>query len=204
VIDDGREIRTGLSVRDRFGFGLCFVVYTVMAAVLPLMIFTWFFLNTPSGRAPGWTVALSFLVGAAASVWFTGSLIGPRLWCLTDSELINGIRGKKRYPLSSIQKVIVGLPDQLSGTWVGELASVSDKYGTFEDYVESRPNALLLVFQDGSMLPLTLHKVMNGPLLKFTLAERLKDRVIHDYKFSEQELRLLKRAERDRKVLNWS
>lgn len=203
MIDDGREIRTSLSGRDKVGCVVGFFVYTAMGAALPLIISQWLYLNTPSG-APGWALALSLLLGVAASIWFIGSVVSRSLWRLTDSELINGITGKKRYPFSSIQKVIVGLPDQVSGTWVGELAPLFDKYNTVQNYVESRPSALLLVFPDGSLLPLSLHKVVNGPLLKFMLAERLKDRVVHDYKFSEEELQLLKRAERKSQILKWN
>jgi hypothetical protein len=52
-------------------------------------------------------------------------------------------------------------------------------------------NALLLFFKDGSRLPLRLNALPDGPNIMIQLQEKLKERLVLNYKYSAEEKRQL-------------
>lgn len=128
--------------------------------------------------------------------WFTGRLINRHFWRLTQSELIGGITGNIRYPLSSIDKIIVGLPNKMpipgsNAVFSTGLLSPAIK----ELYAAKQAGSLLVKFQDGSLLPLKLRAMVNGGILMDELVNRLQNCVVKDYQFSDQEIKILRSAD---------
>jgi hypothetical protein len=123
-------------------------------------------------------------------IWFVSRLVGRYFWRLTQSELIGGINGKIRYPLSSIEKIIVGLPGQMLVPGAAALASPALK----EAYAKKQAGSLLVIFQDGALLPLKLRAMTNGGILMDELVNRLPNRVTRDYVYSDQEIKILRSA----------
>jgi hypothetical protein len=191
MLEDRREISTRPTLRDWTAYIAGFFGFTAIAAILPLLAVTWFYINMRSGRAPAWVIVSVLLFGAVVALWFICTLIGRQCWRLSESELITGITGKVRYPLSSIERIIVGLPGQIPIPGSSALLSPAMK----ELYAEIQKSSLLLVFRDGSMLPLKLRLLINGSRLTDTLLERLRERVVRDYAYSKPEIALLRRAD---------
>jgi len=146
-----------------------------MAAIPPLLLVQFLYLKTPSGRAPESVIVTVFAFGLCMSIWFLRRCINRQYWRLTDSELIGGIRGQLRLPLTFVAKVIVGLPAN--------------------SVMAQRGSALLLVFNDGTLLPLKLEAMPGGEELMAALTTKLKDRLIHDYSYSPEEIRMLRTAD---------
>jgi len=191
VKDESGEISTGPNANDWLACILGFPMYTAIASILPLLLLQWPYMNTPNGRAPAWAFAGILLFGAAVAAWFTGRLLNRQFWRLTQSELVSGMRGQTRYPLSNIEKIVVGLPGQLPVAGMGVFASPAQ----LEIFAEKQATTLLLKFNDGAMLPLNLRALANGAALMEELTGRLQERVTRNYTYSDQEIKTLRRAD---------
>ncbi|HSY44209.1 MAG TPA: hypothetical protein VK811_09895 [Candidatus Acidoferrum sp.] len=150
--------------------------------------------------------------GLLFGLWFARKEINKGCWELTDSELLRGIHGQQKFPLASIEKIIVGLPmtnavgkilqrarpGTALGTSVDALSAVQPIWKTARNVslaIAIKENSLLICFKDGSWLPLRLFAVPNGPALMDTLRERCEDRVIESYDYSHAEIRRLRRRD---------
>ncbi len=116
--------------------------------------------------------------------WFLWHLLDRVYWCLTDVELIGGRHRDTRLSLSSLQKIVIGLPHKYPIP--GMELFVSPR---------TRLHSLLLCFSDGSLLPMHLHGLPNGSRLMEELISRCSDRVDQHYKYSEEEIRVLRKAD---------
>ncbi len=184
------EISTRPTSKDWLGYIVGFPMFTLIAAILPLLLVQSHYLHTPAGTAPPWAIIGAVLFGAIVSFWFTSRLLNRHFWRLTQSELIGGMTGKIRYPLSSIEKIIVGLPDSMPVPGTGAFVSPALR----ELYAERQVASLLVMFQDGALLPLKLRAMTNGPALMNELINRLNDRAVRDYVYSEKEIKILRGA----------
>ncbi len=170
-----QDIATRPTPRDWMAYAFGLPMFACMAAIPPLLLVQFLYLKTPSGQAPASVIVAVFAFGLCISFWFLRRYINRQYWRLTDSELIGGIRGEVRLPLTSIAKVVVGLPTN--------------------SVMAQRGSALLLVFNDATLLPLKLEAMPGGEELMSALATRLKDRLIHDYSYSPEEIRMLRTAD---------
>jgi hypothetical protein len=175
---------------DWIAYIVGFPMFTAIAAILPLLLLQSHCVHTPTGTAPSWAIVGVLLFGAVVAFWFTSRLVSRHFWRLTQSELIGGITGRIRYPLSSIEKIIVGLPGQMPIPRTGAFASPALK----ELYAEKQASSLLLMFQDGTLLPLKLRAMADGATLMDELVSRLQNRVARDYVYSDKEIRILRSA----------
>ncbi len=192
------SISTRPTSKDWMAYIIGFPMFSIIAAVLPLLLLQWHYLHTRTGTAPPWAMAGVFGLGAVIALWFICRLINSQFWRLTQSELINGMTGKIIYPLSSIEKIIVGLPGQMPIRGSDAFVSPALK----ELYAEKQASSLLIIFQDGAWLPLKLRLMENGSALMDELTVRLQDRVIRNYIYSEKEIRILKSADPNRLIRN--
>jgi hypothetical protein len=186
---DTGGISTRPTSKDWRGYIVGFLTFTAIASILPLILLQFHYVNTPAGTAPSSQIVGVVVLSAFVSFWFCSRLVNRNFWCLTQSELIGGITGKIRYPLSSIEQIIIGLPSQMPipGT---ALASPALK----ENYVERQAASLLVKFRDGTLLPLKLRAMANGAELMDELVNRLSDRVVRNYVYSEKEIKRLRGA----------
>jgi hypothetical protein len=146
--------------------GLVFL-FTIIGAIPLLLLVDYLFLNSPSTKPPLPLTIGTFIPGVLFGLWFARKTINKEYWRLTETELICGSSGRQIFPLASVEKIIVGLP-AIGGS-----------------------NALLVCFKDGSRLPLRLYALQNGSEIMMELQEKLKDRLIHNYKYSKEETRKL-------------
>jgi hypothetical protein len=188
--DDIWEISTRPTSSDWIAYIVGFPMFTAIAAMLPMLLLQSHYVHTPTGTAPSWAIVGVLLFGAVVAFWFTSRLVNRHFWRLTQSELIGGITGKIRYPLSSIEKIIIGLPGQMPIPGTNALVSPALK----ELYAEKQATSLLLMFQDGALLPLKLRAMANGATLMDELVNRLQNRVARDYVYSDKEIKILRGA----------
>jgi hypothetical protein len=165
-------------------------MFTAIAAMLPLLLLQSHYVHTPTGTAPTWAIVGVLLFGAVVAFWFMSRLVNRHFWRLTRSELIGGITGNVRYPLTSIEKIIVGLPDQIPIRGTSAIVSPVLK----ELYAEKQATSLLVMFQDGALLPLKLRAMANGSMLMGELVDRLQNHVARDYVYSDKEIKILRSA----------
>jgi hypothetical protein len=183
-------ISTHPTSKDWLAYIVGFPMFTAIASILPLLLLQSHYVRTPTGTAPSWAIVGVLIFGAVVAFWFTSRLVSRHFWRLTSSELIGGITGKIRYPLSSIQRIIVGLPGQMPIPGTGAFASPALK----ELYAEKQASSLLVMFQDGALLPLKLRAMANGATLMDELVNRLHNRVTRDYVYSDKEIKILRSA----------
>ena len=188
--EEAGDISTRPTSKDWLGYAIGFPMFTVTAAILPLLLVQSHYIHTPAGTAPLWEIIGAVMFGAVVSLWFTSRLLNRHYWRLSAFELIGGMTGKVRYPLSSIEKIVIGLPGQMPIPGTGAFASPATK----ELYVEKQATSLLVTFRDGALLPLKLRAMANGAVLMDELISRLNDRVVRDYVYSEKEIRILRGA----------
>jgi hypothetical protein len=184
------EISTRPTSRDWIAYIVGFPMFTAIAAILPLLLVQSHYVHTPTGTAPAWEIVGVLLLGAVVAFWFTSRLVNRHFWRLTRSELIGGITGNVRYPLASIEKIIIGLPDQMPIRGTSAIVSPALK----ELYAEKQAASLLVIFQDGALLPLKLRAMANGSMLMDELVDRLQNLVVRDYVYSDKEIKILRSA----------
>lgn len=119
----GLEISTRPTPRDCAAYILALPAFTIIAVVLPMTFLQWHYVHTSNSHAPAWAVTIILLFGAAVAFVFVFRLFNRHFWRLSQTELMGGVTGSIRYPLSSIDKIIVGLPDEMPVPGVSALAS---------------------------------------------------------------------------------
>jgi hypothetical protein len=199
--DGGEELAIEISVhptsRTWLSFAGGFLMYAIIAAILPLLLLHWYFVGTPEGETPIWVYVAVGLICAGGAFWFVRRSADRLYWRLTDTHLIAGSAGHTRYPLESIEKIILGLPRELGGTPAHK--SEIQERKSVDAYLQA--SALLVIFQDGSMLPLRIRFLENGTALTKALTERYHHLVVQDYKYSESEIAALKKSDPNQLVL---
>jgi hypothetical protein len=192
------------------------LIFTVIGwiAVMLLVLFFQFHFLGPLYEFPAPIRTIIFIAavvpGLWFGLWFAKKQINKSRWQLTDSELLWGIHGQQKFPLASIEKIIVGLPPMNAiakalqkakpgtalGASVDALSAVDPQWKTNKALAIAsavKENSMLICFTDGSWLPLRLYLFPNGRALMDALRERCKDQVIESYDFSREELRRLRR-----------
>jgi hypothetical protein len=184
-------------------------------AVMLLELFLQFHFAGPDYQLPRRLIAPILLAAAAPGflfgLWFAKKMLNKQYWQLTDTELSCGISRQQRFPLVSVEKIIVGLPTEalgklfqraqpgtVAGTSVDVLAKIDPMWNTARSLWQARAakeNALLICFKDGSCLPLRLFALPNGTAIIEALKERFKDRLFRDYNYSVEEVRRLRRRD---------
>jgi hypothetical protein len=137
------------------------------------------------------------LLGIATMVLFLRWEQQRWYWTLTERELARGTRNKKVYPLSSIVKLSDGIPDIAFPA-----KSLIDCINPALSIVlaAGRARAFLLVFKDGSLLPMHLHACEGGTRLMEELKARMGDRVCQKCELTEAEARALRLADWNKPV----
>jgi hypothetical protein len=105
--------------------------------------------------------------------------------------LIGGPRQNIRLPLSSIEKIIVGIPVEWPFPGLGKLASPLAR----EVFAFQKEKTLLVVFDDQHLLPLNLHALPNGTELMNALCYRFKDRLITHHTYTAEEANRLRHSD---------
>ena len=182
-------------------------------AVMLLVLFIQFHFFGPLYEFP--RLILIFIFAGAAvpgfllGLCFAKKEINRSCWQLTNSELLGGTHGQQKFPLASIEKIIVGLPTTnpvgkvlqrakpgtALGTSVDILSTVQPVWNTARDVslaIAIKENSLLICFRDGSWLPLRLFAVPNGSVLMEALRDRFRNHVVESYNYSPEELRRLR------------
>ena len=200
-----------ICTRPSLGHWMCYgMFFLALASVFPTGFMCWFNRLSSTGPAPLWSIAAFSVFGVIFSFWCTRGMRNRDYWRLTETELIHGRNGRIRFPLSSVEKVVVGLPKNIrpfgAGDWSGpyhwlKKAGSSlpaetpvpsmDKLGLI---AENRI-PLIVMFRDGGLLRLFLHLEPNGTALMLELVTRLKDRVDLSYSFSAEEMKQLGRVD---------
>lgn len=118
-------------------------------------------------------------------------------WELTETELVWGIRKKKVYRLANIVRLLDGIPNIASPA-----KSVVDLINPrlSARLALGRAQAFLLVFRDGSLLPMHIHACEGGTRLMEELKVRLGNRVYQKRELSEVEARALRMADWNRLI----
>jgi hypothetical protein len=173
-------------------------------------------IQVPLQRFPR-PIGILLLIGMAVpgflfGLWFAKKEMNKGCWQLTSTELQCGTHGQQKFPLSSIEKIIVGLPATNAVVKVLQKAKRGTALGTTVDVLSTiqpilntarnlsvagaiKDNSLLICFKDGSWLPLRLFALPDGRALMDALRERCKDRVIESHNFSPEELKRLRRRD---------
>ena len=110
-------------------------------------------------------------------------------WTLTDQKLIRGKKKTTIIPFSSIQKIIPGLPDKM-GTLLSANKFVRPDLHQIHEI--QRGQTLCIKLLDGSILPFNVHSCINGTQLMQQLIDNLEEIVDLEYKFSSNEISILK------------
>lgn len=194
------------------------LIFTVIGwiPVMLLVLFLQFhFLGPLNGFPAPWGTIIfiaAAIPGFLFAVWFAKKQTYKGCWQLTKSELSCGAYWKQRFPLASIEKIIVGLPPTNAvlrvlqkaktgtalGTSVDVLSAIDSRWKTVQALALAsavKENSLLICFKDGSWLPLSIFALPNGRALMDALREWCKDRVVESYNFSKEELRCLRRRD---------
>jgi hypothetical protein len=202
------------SKKDFYGTVLIFT-FIGFGAVMLLELFLQFHFAGPDYQLPRWLLIPLLLAAATPGflfgLWFAKKMLNKQYWQLTDTELSCGISRQQRFPLASIEKIIVGLPvnaveklfqraqpGTAAGTSVDVLAKIDPMWNTARSLWQARAvkeNSLLICFEDGSWLPLRLFVLPNGTAIIDELKERFKDRLVQDYNYSAEEVRRLRRRD---------
>lgn len=118
-------------------------------------------------------------------------------WTLKENELVGGKNRDRRFPLSSIQHCVVGLPYKVA--MITKISRYTHSH-LYADLIADRKIALLLKFSDGSFMPFHVHRCSGGSELMTELLKRLGDRIRDDYVYTVEEEKALKIADWNRVV----
>jgi len=191
------EISTSVPPRTWFSYIIGFPGLTAIGSMVPLLLIAFCYIHTPSGKAPGWVLVCALLFGMMVACWLIYHMANPFYWCLTQSEIIGGMTKNRRYPLSSIEKIILGLPYKMPAVVTAMVPGMGDRYPAM------RQASILVIFQNGAALPLSLRATVSGSLLMDTLVKRLENRVVRNYAYSEKETKLLRTADPNTLIRNY-
>jgi hypothetical protein len=178
------DIKTSPRTEDWIHLCLGIPLFAIIAAILPLLALVAFYTTSPRGRPPVFGVVIVLIFGVFVGTWFMLRLLDRLYWCLTESELIGGMRGNTRISLSSLEKVVVGLPNKFAVPGLEKFAPP-----------QIRANSMLLCFSDGSLLPMHLHGIPNGTRLMNELVSRFPRQVDLHYAYSKEEIKILRKAD---------
>jgi|GEM_PF-3344918 len=169
-------------------------VFYVLVFIITAELVTDFHVTQPTRYA---LAVVGCLTGIATMVIFLRWEQDRWYWELTESKLVVGIRNKKVFPLSSIVRLSDGIPDIALPA-----KSVIDSINPLLSAVlaAGRAQAFLLVFRDGSMLPMHIHACEGGTQLMEELKARVSDRVCQNCVLTEAEASALKLADWNRVV----
>jgi len=118
-------------------------------------------------------------------------------WVLSGDRLIGGILRDKTFHLASVDRVVLGMPVE-GNLLMGLIAAARPDLA---DALRSEKKiAIVLMFKDGSILPMHLYRCENGSRLMARLLEQVQDRVVPNYRYSATEERLLRQLEWNRPV----
>jgi len=163
-------------------------MYVLFAAILPWVGLNYLYLNSPTGKAPVSLDIATFVFGGLVAFWFFWRIINRQYWRLTDSELIFGIRRAVRLSLADIDKIIVGIPREFP---MEKLANPMQQ----QLFATQRNLSLLLIFRDGTLLPLYLYLIPNGTELISEFESRFQNHLVKNYTYTPDAIRVLKRAD---------
>lgn len=178
------EIRTSPGWRNWLGWVCGIIFFGAIVAILPLMALDYLYLHSPKGRPPVDVCRIIGGIGAIVAGWIMLRVMDRLYWCLSKAELIGGRRGNLRLPLSCLDKIVIGLPNKFLIPGMEKVA-----------LPHIRASSILLCFSDGSLLPMHLHGMPNGSLLMNELVSRFSERVDENYSYSEEEVKILRKAE---------
>ena len=198
-------------IQNRVGFFLTVLIFTAIGfiAVSMLGLFLQFQLAGPTYQLPKYLVVPLLLVetipGFLVGFWIAKKMLNKQRWELTDTELKCGSSGQQVFRLSSIEKIIIGRPTGLignilqrdkpgtvTGTTLNVLATLDGNVNVIRQVNLAKKNSIIVCFDDGSWLPLCLDLIPNGTSITNELKERFKDRLVHNYNFSPEEIRRLR------------
>jgi hypothetical protein len=165
-----------------------FPMFTCIGSLIPLMCVSYFYLGSPTADAPVPAKISCLLAGALLAFWFVRRELDRKYWLLTGSELICGRWNAKSLPLASIKKIIVGMPSLLGRAAMLASPQIRDLAAN------ANTKALLIIFEDGRLLPLKLSFLENGPFLTAELVKRLPERVVWNHQYTDKEIKLLRRV----------
>jgi hypothetical protein len=189
-------------------------VFSVVGAIPFGLLVNYFYLSSP--HAPYLLQACALIPGLLFGIWYGQNLRNRQNWVLSETELIGGVSDQKNFPLASIEKMIVGLPDASiipamdkvleedePGTSTNTFLSILSIFipnlnllrRNYKIRVFQRERTLLLVFTDGSLLPLYLLSASNGESLEAELQRKLAGRLVFNYDYSAEQARKLSMIE---------
>lgn len=152
--------------------------------------------QTP-GSLKGVFAAVSGLLGVGLMFAFLRWEQDRWYWVLEGNKLIGGKKKEKVFPLSSVVKIVPGLPDKINPLVAANKFVHPELWATV---MAERQLALLLKFADGSFMPFHVHRCVNGCPLMTELVKRLTDRVDSDYEYTQKEVKSLRSADWNRVV----
>lgn len=191
----------------KLSFLMSILVFTLIGfgAMMLLELTIQFHFAGPDYQLPHRLVVPVLLAAAAPGflfgIWFGKKSLHKAYWRLTDTELLCGTSGRQKFPLSSIEKIIVGLPtakSRIVAAAVDGVAAANPRWNTARNLWQAsdvKGNSLLICFDDGSWLPLRLFAIRNGTAIMAELMNRFKDRLVMDYNYSPEEIRRLRRRD---------
>lgn len=189
------------ALKKSFFMGVVFFTLIGFGAMMLLELTLQFHFGGPDYQLPHWLDAPVFLTAAAPGflfgIWFGKKTLNKAYWRLTGTELLCGTSGQQKFPLSSIEKIIVGLPVSgiVAAAAVDAAVAANPQWNKAKDLWQARDvkgNSLLICFKDGSLLPLRLFAIPNGTPIMEELMKRFKDRLILDHNYSREEKRRLR------------
>ncbi len=183
-----KEITTHPNRKDWITAIVFFPMYVLFAAILPWVGLNYFYLHSPTGKPPLLLDIAAFIFGAVVAFWFFWRIINRQYWQLTESELIFGIRRTIRLQLAEIDKIIVGIPREYP---MEKFANPMQQ----QLFATQRNLSLLLVFRDGTLLPLYLYLIPHGSELMSELESRFQNRLVKNYTYTPDAIRVLKRVD---------
>ncbi|MBI5775228.1 MAG: hypothetical protein HZA89_16010 [Verrucomicrobia bacterium] len=185
------EIATRPSKSDWFASIIVCPIFVAIGAIPPLLVVSGFYIDSPTGRTPKLALAGCLVIGAILALWFSWRTLNRFYWHLTEAELIVGRWGRKHFALSTVDRVVLGLPPILLQSGLGKLVTPEVRHA----YTVARASSLLLIFKDESLLPLTINHLPNGTALIDELMKRLQNRVMSDHVYTEEQIKRLRGAD---------
>jgi hypothetical protein len=193
-----------------FRLALMVLAFTVISGMALFLLVDCFYLDSPHALIP--LLIFAPIPGFFFGIWHARNLRNRQRWVLTETELIGGVSSRKIFPLASIKKNIIGLPtpgaipvvDEIPennepGTSTNLSRALLDLFFPELDSVRrdrerrefQRERTLLLIFNDGALLPLYLLSASNGDALEAELQRKLIDRLLFNYNYSSEQARIL-------------
>ena len=169
----------------------CFIL---IALLVPLELKNDF--ETPADTKMALCV-LSYVLGVWLMVVFLVWQQARWHWSLTPDALWWGPRKRHKIPLDALKKIAPGRPMPTKSP-VHAVFHRAVKQQAWEIMSAEFTMALLLIFEDGSILPFHVHRCPGGTALMRKLVELHRDALDPDYQCSKEEQRRLRFADWNR------